>query len=205
MADGLGGHECGEVASKIAVTVIGTKFTDVSYDFNMEETILAANEAIKAEQKKKDKPMKTTVAGIAEYDGKVLVAHVGDSRVYLFKEGKIVHQTEDHSVSQLAVLRGKITPDEIRHHKDRSKLCMVLGEDDPIEPEIVEIEANSFDAALVCSDGFWENVLECEMEQTLVKADTPEVWMEAMREILKSRIDTDNDNNSAIAVFYNVR
>lgn len=203
VADGLGGHDCGEVASKIAVTVIGSLFARPDAAFNITEAIELANAEIVKEQAKTGLGMKTTIAGFYEIDGIGCVFHAGDSRVYLFKDKKLVYQTLDHSVSQLAVFRGEITTDKIRNHKDRSKLCKVLGEEGKVEPSITPLAPHFYDTVLIVSDGFWEYIFEEEMEKLLGESDSPEIWIAKMRKLIAERTGDDNDNNTAIAVSVN--
>ena len=146
--------------------------------------------------------MKTTVVVLRIESGKAFWAHVGDSRLYYFDDGKLKSRTSDHSASQLAVLMGEITEEQIRFHSQRSRILRALGSS-AAQPELsAETDIDDGKAAfLLCSDGFWEYVYEREMEQTLSNAPTPEQWLRDMEEILKSRVKPWNDNYSAIAVF----
>ncbi len=105
----------------------------------------------------------------------------------------------------MAVFAGEITLDEIRHHPDRSKLLRAMGGDDEVTVEyeaIEELSPESSHAFLLCSDGFWEYVHESEMEETYRVSETPETWIDKMREILKKKVqDVKNDNNTAAAIW----
>ena len=128
--------------------------------------------------------------------------HVGDSRLYHFRDGKLQKQTTDHSVSQMAVFMGEITTHEIRFHEDRNKVLRALGSDS-CKAELsqqLRVEEGR-DAFLLCTDGFWEYVYEDEMEKTLREADSPKDWIRAMEKILKTRVTAGNDNYTAAALF----
>ena len=109
VADGLGGHEAGEVASRILVDELRRAFMKTPYSFDLEQSVKRANALILSEQDRTGKMMKTTVSAAYVFGGRTYVANVGDSRVYLFDEGNIVFTSVDHSVAQMAVHAGEIT------------------------------------------------------------------------------------------------
>ena len=124
--------------------------------------------------------------------------------MYCFRKGEIIFQSVDHSLSQLAVISGDITADEIRGHIDRNKLIRVLGVKENVNPDLNVLEAKSGDAFLLCSDGFWENIEEKEMEELLKKSRTVDEWLQGMAAaVRKNGAGTNMDNNSAIAVWNN--
>ena len=201
VADGLGGHDCGEVASGIAVKTLARAFEEDA-PFDPASAVNAANKAILEKQAETGKDMKTTVA-LFFFDGqKAYVAHVGDSRVYLFHRGRVVFQTTDHSASQLAVNVGDITPDQIRHHEDRNVLTRVLGALEQVKVDISEFDADLFERVLVCSDGFWEYVLENEMAEALARCFRPEGWLRKMRAVHDYCAPSGCDNHTAVAAFF---
>ena len=150
--------------------------------------------------------MKTTVVTLMVEQDRAIWAHVGDSRLYHFLNKKLVFQTRDHSVAQIGVMLGEITVDQIRFHEDRNRVLRALGQGDDLKVECKEqaLEAGSH-AFLLCSDGFWEYVLEPEMEADLAEAADPEDWLERMRRRLAARVPADNDNNTAAAVWWEQR
>ena len=207
VADGLGGHDSGEVASKAASDAVKELFpTDQKIDEAfMMNIIKKANSAVITSQSGNSSlsGMRTTLV-FAVTDGKKLkYANVGDSRFYYFKQGRMSNVTEDHSVSAASVKMGDITYDEIRNDPDRNKLTKVLGdkEDISVKLPVTEIIPEVGDAFLICSDGFWEHVYETEMEVDLAKSQTPKEWVNYMakRIILKTH-NNGNDNFTAIAV-----
>jgi len=199
VADGLGGHDDGEMASYSAINSI-KEYLSGANDNNIEGAIRFANDKVLEMQEKYSSKMKTTVALAFVTEEKTVIAHIGDSRVYAFKNGKIVHQTVDHSASQLAVSVGEIRPDEIRNHSDRNVLLRALGAGENVKIEISQIDNNEFDALLLCSDGFWEYVLETEMESALLNSKAADKWLYKMRTLQLERAPERCDNNTAIAV-----
>ncbi len=105
----------------------------------------------------------------------------------------------------MAVLRGEITQEEIRGHVDRNRLLRAIGREDTIQidtSKIVPMEGEDH-AFLLCSDGFWEYVTEKEMEKDLMRSGSPKDWLERMvKRINKRTKNINNDNNTAVAVFY---
>jgi serine/threonine protein phosphatase PrpC len=200
VADGLGGHGHGEVASEIAVNymldAVKNNFT-VCND-GLINLLNATNREILNRQNTEPelKSMRTTVVTALFSNDIFRYFNVGDSRFYYFKNGCLYAQSKDHSVSQMAVDLGEITADEIRYHDDRSKLLKVLGDVEALnitkaEPEI---KIENGDAFLLCTDGFWEYVFETEMELDLIKSDSPQEWSEFMCKRLLRRVTGNNDN-----------
>ena len=204
VADGLGGHGGGEQASQMAAQVICRGWDGRADKELLTGLIRKANEAVIAIQTPAC-AMKTTVVALILEGDKAVWAHVGDSRLYHFHNGKLVFQTKDHSVAQLGVMLGDITPDEIRFHPDRSRVLRALGQDGELKVDTAERELEKGKHAfLLCSDGFWEYVMEPEMEQDLSAAKEPDEWIERMRKRLNERIPEDNDNNTAAAAWLEI-
>ena len=200
VADGLGGHDCGEIASATAIEVLKEQFMLDPKGFSIKKAFVDANEKILEKQSKLQNKMKTTLVAVYICAGKAVVANVGDSRGYLLKDGRIVFQTVDHSVAQTAVRVGEITADQIRYHEDRNILTRTLGIDTELKVDVKEYSELDFDSLLLCSDGFWEYVIEDEMCSILYDTGDPKKWLADMRLIHKNRIPENNDNNTAIAI-----
>jgi len=202
VADGLGSHGGGDIASSRAVEVLYqtlpvTGHIDASA---ISRCFAAANNAV-LEKQKSGVPMKSTAVMLILEESHATFAHVGDSRGYAFRGGKIALQTVDHSVSQMAVLRGDITPTQIRFHKSRNQLLYVLGVDGGALEELTLADPPlNGDAFLLCSDGFWEYVNEDEMEADLLGARSADDWLSLMLARIQNRVSDGHDNLSAIAV-----
>ena len=202
VADGVGGVEAGELASRAAVQELRGQFLFEPNAFDLEQAVLAANLQILALQDETKKRMKTTIAAVCVTQDTVQCTHVGDSRIYLFSQDGICYQSMDHSVSQMAVLAGEITTAEIRRHKDRNKLLRALGVSDELTVEVKTFPRADVCGLLICTDGFWEYVLEEEMLETRRSAATSEDWLGAMRALLQERVSENHDNNTAIAAMF---
>lgn len=200
VADGLGGHDRGELASEIAVNKIKEIFDAEPDIFDSICAIQFANIKILQEQVNTGLKMKTTVVLAYVANDQIVFAHVGDSRVYAFKDKSIIYQSVDHSASQMAVSIGEITPEQIRNHEDRNVLTRALGVSENIKVDVVSIPYSQVDAMILCTDGFWEYVYEDDMIKTLSTSKNPDVWLYKMREVLCKNISVGNDNNTAITI-----
>ena len=208
VADGLGGHDKGEVASEHVATYIVEHY---SFEEPLAESLgkiiteaqLSLLERQKTENSGKNS-MKTTVVVLVIKDQTAYLAHVGDSRGYCFRKFRRYIRTVDHSVPQYLVLAGDIKEEEIRHHSQRSSLLRVLGT--PWEKDAFElskkIPLKSVRAFLLCSDGFWELIDETMMIKLLKKSTTPQEWVDAMTAVVEQNgKGTKMDNYTACAVF----
>lgn len=201
LADGLGGHGGGAQASAETVETICSLWHNQNIDLSLEAMVQRAHQNVLKLQSAHC-TMKSTAVALCLEPGAAKWAHVGDSRLYYFYNGSLTFQSRDHSASQIAVMLGDITPDQIRFHADRNRILRALGQEGDLLVESKEQPLqpgqHSF---LLCSDGFWEYVLEDEMEADLSASSNPEEWINRMRGRLQKRIPTDNDNNSAAAVW----
>jgi len=206
VADGLGGHGGGQVASSIVAANVTKLFTEhpQADKINIQRIFDEVNNNVLSEQTQQTK-MRSTAICLFITRGIAMWSHVGDSRLYYFLDDHIVTQTLDHSVSQMAVLSGEITQDEIRLHEDRNKVLRAFGGSDEINADIsapLTLGPGNH-AFLLCTDGFWEYVLESEMELDLAKCKEPGQWLDTMCKRINRSAPTNNDNFSAAAVFCN--
>lgn len=205
IADGLGGHRGGELASTLTVESVLKSFQkrpDLE-DEIIESRLRRAHEALRKAQEKQPEysSMGTTVVALIRNGEEATWAHVGDARLYHFREGKIRFQTKDHSVPQTMAAAGDISSNEIRSHEDRDRLLRVVGENRELRPEIgPEVKLEDGDAFLLCTDGFWEYVTESDMKACLNESSSTNTWLNKMEEILRSRTAENSDNYSALAL-----
>ena len=199
VADGLGGYSGGELASAICVDTVERAF-EKSDAFSLDAALTEANDNILQMQQELDNAMKTTAAAVWIGEKETVFANVGDSRLYAFKDGRIVFQSIDHSVAQMCVDSGEITPDMIREHEDRCILTRSLGGRQYVGIDTVVAYNDDYDSLLICSDGFWEFVYEDEMCEALKSSQTPQQWLEKMRKCREDKVGMDNDNNTAVVV-----
>jgi protein phosphatase len=175
VADGMGGHRGGEVASRIAVDTIG-KVLGASYEEpeqSLRRAFLAANERILevARGEPRYAGMGTTgVALLLAGDVDAWVAHVGDSRAYVFREGKLTALTADHSYVAELQRRGFLTAAEAAVHPRRNEVLRSIGGERELEVEIRPVLVRPGDRFLLCTDGLWGCVPESEMVGALANA-----------------------------------
>ncbi len=207
LADGLGGHGKGEVASKLAVEAAIKEF---ALRGPGEETLKAsfdqAQRAILEGQREdyRARDMKTTLVILHVSENQLWWGHIGDSRLYYFQKGKLRERTLDHSVPQMLVAAGQLKEKQIRNHPDRNRLLRVLGVDwDSPKYQIAESrEREERQAFLLCSDGFWELIDEKKMQHCLKKASSSKEWAELMESIVRKNGQGKNmDNYSAVTVW----
>lgn len=208
VADGLGGHGKGDAASQLAVSVFQSVFEqDLPSPLGERLTTAFQNtqHAILAEQQRQNAgfQMKTTAAAVVIGQTSAVCGHIGDTRIYIFAHDRIKQRTLDHSVPQMLVLSREIKEKQIRSHPDRNKLLRVLGVQGDIKFDSFAIDnLSKYQAILICSDGFWEYILEKEMCKTLKKSCSVQEWLERMCEIVESQgTGKEMDNYSAIAIW----
>lgn len=207
LADGLGGHGKGDEASRIVTEQAYRTFQQSApHKACLEEAFDNAQRRLLAEKTQRGlfSAMKTTMVLLRLDEEYAEWAHMGDSRLYAFRNGRIQMRTRDHSVPQMLVLNGEIQESEIRHHPDRSCLLRAMGgESENCRCDVSErfpLEGNC--GFLLCTDGFWELIEEYEMEETLSRAVSPAQWLDSMEQIvLQNGTDVNMDNYSAIAVW----
>lgn len=208
LADGLGGHGGGDEASKLVVQQVIEMYENaelIDDDFLGKCFQTAQDKLIKLQiDLERESEMKTTMVVLIIDDNVIRWGHIGDSRLYCFKNNEYETRTLDHSVPQMLVAAGEISEKEIRGHSDRNRLLRVMGTEwDRPRYEIAKpINFEGKKKFLMCSDGFWELIVEKDMIKTLKKSKTPKIWIERMEEIvLKNGKNKNKDNYSAIAVW----
>lgn len=206
VADGLGGHLHGEMASRCAVdTMLETAPCAAAEQISwLEDRIAQANEAIMSLQKQHGN-MKTTIVALTVQENQAAWAHVGDSRLYYLHNRAIEAYTEDHSVAYKKYLAGEITRPQIGTDEDQPSLLRALGNPTRYQPVCFTPDhpLEAFDGFLLCSDGAWEYLLDEEILVDFLKADCARTWAELLLLRIMERIPEDNDNLSIITVMVN--
>jgi PPM family protein phosphatase len=171
VADGMGGARGGDVASSLALEILrGDGPTELI------ETIKQANQRVleRAESDRDLRGMGTTLTAVVTEDAKAHVAHVGDSRAYLLRDGNLQQLTEDHTLVQRMVREGKITPEEARRHPQRSVITRALGVEGNLPVDELTLEMQPGDRLLLCTDGLTSMVQRERIEEILAGEDDPQ-------------------------------
>ena len=220
VADGMGGHSSGEVASKIAVDEVAEFFRMTSQDLeitwpykmdkqkNYDENRLAtgvklANMRIfeKASAETKYKGMGTTIVTVYfAKDSEVVVAYVGDSRVYFFRENTLRMITEDHSLLNDYLKAKKLTPEEIEAFPHKNVIVRALGMKDTVNVDINRVEPKDGDIFLLCSDGLSGMVPDKQIEQIL--QNQPDLDKACAMLIDAANANGGNDNVTCVLAQY---
>ncbi len=208
LADGLGGHGFGEVASKEAADCVKKAFEshrDVQLRMLMSLAFREANNRLiqLQENSGETSSYKTTLVVLAVENDGFIWGHIGDSRLYHFEDNILLERSMDHSVPQMLANAGKISEKQIRHHEDRSKLLKALGDSrETFSPYIGKKAPIGKKAAfLLCSDGFWEHIDERYMQKLLKKSSNAEEWIKLMTAVVeRNGRKYKMDNYSAIGV-----
>lgn len=159
VADGMGGHSGGEVASKIVIDT-AVQFLEDSgvFDFNPEsikKLLSDANKCVweRALQHKELQGMGSTATLIMIEGSRALIGHVGDSRAYLLRSGKLEQLTKDHSYVQMLIENGYITKEEALRHPHRNIITRAIGAEHNVDADVLTIDLDKDDVILLCSDG----------------------------------------------------
>ena len=189
VADGMGGHAAGDVASSIAIgEMVGLDGESPGADQALDRlagALRSANTELRntVERQPELKGMGTTVTALLRTGNKIAVAHIGDSRAYLLRDGALTQITHDHSFVQSLVDEGRITEAEAEGHPQRSLVTRVLTGQHEDEPDLAMREAHVGDRYLVCSDGLSGFVARDTIEEILLQAQPPGTTADRMVEL----------------------
>jgi serine/threonine protein phosphatase PrpC len=174
VADGMGGHVAGEVASRIAINAAA------STDVDPADRVAAGNRAIREEVARDPAldGMGTTMTLLRIEQGIATIAHIGDSRAYLLRDGELSQLTEDHTVAAEYVAQGQLSPEEAATHPQRHMLLRTLGLTRFVNIDEITVEVLPGDRLLLCSDGLTEMVRDDAIESTLLDGTPDEVVWE---------------------------
>jgi protein phosphatase len=198
VADGMGGHVGGEIASAIALEAL---VAAVANGRPIRDAIAEANEAVieKADADQNLRGMGTTLtAATMASGGTLLVGHVGDSRAYLSRDGAIRQITDDHSLVEEMVQRGQLTPEQAEVHPQRSIVTRAIGIDPDIEVDVYPVELHPGDRVLLCSDGLTDMVRAEAIGQILARE--PDGQRAAQLLVESANAAGGNDNITALVI-----
>lgn len=200
VADGMGGHAAGEVASEMAVRIVQRELSPVR-DLDGEDVVQMVATALKRANRaihdrtltETDKQgMGTTVSALLLAGTRYLIGQVGDSRVYLFRDGGLTQLTKDHSYVQEQVDAGYLTPEQARYHPYSNVITRCVGAGQDVEPDIYRGEAREGDLFLVASDGLTGMVDDRRLGQLLGSRAEPERKVQSLIAEANGRGGLDN-------------
>ena len=217
VADGVGGHSAGERASRLAASTIISYFAELKsltleqVNAHLSQAVMQANIALIDESTMEPtlRGMATTIAIVAIFDGLLFTAHIGDSRVYLYRKGALYQLTNDHSWVQEALEAGVITAEEARNHPHRNIIRRSLGTIEHVELDQVMMSSEDShfwqgmplsknDMLLICSDGLTDMITDADIKLSL------EAHAEQLPELIVELIDKANHaggrDNTAVMV-----
>jgi protein phosphatase len=182
VSDGMGGARAGEVASQMACFGLMGVDPASAGPKDLHRVIVSVNKAIVGRSAAEAHllGMGTTLTAVLIRDGGLILAHVGDSRGYLFRDGVLTQMTDDHSWVGEMVRRGELTPAQAAVHPHRSVITRALGTDEDVEPDIREMPAAEGDRVLLCSDGLTGMVADAVIAEVLRKREDPQATAEAL-------------------------
>jgi serine/threonine protein phosphatase PrpC len=200
VADGMGGAQAGEVASEMAVESFDGGLPGGSPADGLVQVIEDANRRIheRSRAEAQRAGMGTTVTAAYVGEREVTIAHVGDSRAYVLRNGGLERLTRDHSLVGELVARGKLTEEQAETHPQRSVITRALGPEPEVEVDVQAYQARAGDVFMVCSDGLTSMVPEARVRELLEGASSLE---RAGRELIAAANDAGGRDNITVVLF----
>lgn len=200
VADGMGGHAAGEVASEMAVRIIAQETGSLrggsteEVAARLRAAIRKANEAIfeRTVQEHDKRGMGTTATALLLLPKRYLIGQVGDSRAYLLRKGELIQVTKDHSYVQEQVDAGLLTPDQARVHPYSNVITRCVGANGDVEPDIYAGTLEEGDVLLLASDGLTGMLEDDQLVRILASGGGPEAWVDRLVNEANRRGGLDN-------------
>ena len=200
VADGMGGAQAGEVASEMAVESFDRGLPDGSPADGLVSVIEDANRRIhdRSRSEAQRAGMGTTVTAAYVGEQEVTIAHVGDSRAYVLRDGELTRLTRDHSLVGELVARGKLTEEQAETHPQRSVITRALGPEPEVQVDVRTYQARAGDLFMVCSDGLTSMIPEARVREVLESARPLE---QAGRELIAAANEAGGRDNITVILF----
>ncbi len=202
VADGMGGAQAGEVASRLAAAAFREyrEADELAPEERVRAIIKEANRRIydRARTDSEVSGMGTTVTAALLTDGRVVIGHVGDSRAYRIRNGRLEQLTDDHSLVADLMRSGRLTAEEAEGHPQRSVITRALGTDPDVDVDTLVVEVEAGDLFLLCSDGLSTMVSDSEVLKTVERAGTLE---EAARDLVRAANTGGGEDNVTVVLF----
>ena len=213
VADGIGGHDAGEVASRTAIRSLaagvlqrimlaemtGNLLSGEELAARLRECIMDANQAILNLRSQSANPtdMGCTLTAALLHDHQAIVANAGDSRTYLLHNGKLTQITQDHSMVARMVVNGVLRPEEIYTHERKNEIYRSLGDRANLEIDVFFVELSGGDRLMLCCDGVWEMVRDPLLEDVLLEHIDPQ---QACNRLVEMSNQAGGDDNISVVV-----
>ncbi|KKE78326.1 Stp1/IreP family PP2C-type Ser/Thr phosphatase [Oceanobacillus caeni] len=201
IADGMGGHQAGDVASKMAITQIDKQWKNTKkfekpneIEEWLQNTIQEINKAIyeHAQNNQECEGMGTTLVIVVHIDEFLTVAHIGDSRCYLLNQHKLKQVTEDHSLVNALVQSGQISRDDAKHHPRKNVVLRALGSELQVDADIKTISIDENEKILLATDGLTDKILDEELFEIINKHDDIHLACQELIDLANNRGGEDN-------------
>jgi serine/threonine protein phosphatase PrpC len=201
IADGMGGAQAGEVASRLAAAALKESGADTGGEHRIYDLIQEANRRVYARSSTDPNTsgMGTTITVALVENGNVAFGHVGDSRAYLIRDGRMEQVTEDHSLVNELMKSGKLSREEAERHPQRSVITRALGTDPDVDADTFTIEARAGDVFLLCSDGLTDMVGEREIQELVER--NRENLDAALKSLVKAANRGGGEDNITVVAF----
>jgi protein phosphatase len=214
VADGMGGHDAGDLASRTVNRVVTDKIIKIKVLPDLKKTtqrlttvhvpaeilgeaIHTANEVVVERGAKENSDLGSTVTAALIIGDVATIANVGDSRTYLLRDGRLERITQDHSLVARLADAGVITPEEVRTHPQRNQIYRCLGHKAQVEVDTFTVQLQAGDRLILCSDGLWEMVLDEDIQRAVEEARTPQ---KACDVLIKEANRAGGEDNIAVIV-----
>lgn len=197
VADGMGGHLAGEIASATALNVLKQELAKPKGSADKDllvHSIKKANRAVyeKASNRPDQRGMGTTLTAMILKDNKFLIGHIGDSQAYLLRRGKLRKLTQDHSLIAEMVKAGQISPQEAENHPLRSVLTRALGVEPEIEIDLITGKNQAGDKMFLCTDGLNTMLSDSQIREIIAKPLHPKTLCRRLIEAANAQGGQDN-------------
>lgn len=199
IADGMGGHKCGDVASKQAVDSVCNHLLRADWEAQeiselLKNIIIDVNKELYQYSilDESTQGMGTTLIITALINRKLYIGHVGDSRVYLIRDNSIQKMTSDHSFIEELIKNGTITKDEAINHPKRNVITRAVGYENDLQVDTYEIDVLENDEILVCTDGLTNMLSEEEILEIIKNAEEPQIACDTLIENANNKGGEDN-------------
>lgn len=209
LADGMGGHQAGDIASQTTIDVIIAELADIDpdmsasqWEYALQRAVEKANAVIYQQASKHTElsGMGTTVVAVIAAPDRMAIAHIGDSRAYVYHQGELRQLTDDHSLVNELLKSGQISEEEARIHPRRNVLTRALGTELAVETEICHADWEEGDILLLCTDGL-TNMID---EETIVHILNSKASLEGKADRLVDRaLQAGGDDNITVVLVEN--